>query len=78
VGTIRYKGIIFQIHPKDHAPVHAHVQLDRGEVIVAFEQREVRVVKRLGSVREADESKVLAAAREVYDAVVGEWRRMQE
>jgi Domain of unknown function (DUF4160) len=77
VGTIRRDGIIFQIYPKDHFPIHAHVQLDRGQVIVAFEQREVRVIKRLGNVREADESKVLAVAREVYDAVVGEWRRMQ-
>lgn len=77
MGTIRRDGIIFQIYPKDHLPIHAHVSLDRGRLVIAFEQRDVRVVKRLGSVRQADESKVLAVAREVYDAVVGEWRRMQ-
>ena len=44
---------------------------------MAFEQRGVRVIERLGTVRAADESKVLAVAREAYDAVVSEWRRMQ-
>jgi hypothetical protein len=50
---------------------------NEGKVIVAFEHRDVRVIKRSGYVREVDESKVLAVAREAYDAVMGEWRRMQ-
>jgi hypothetical protein len=53
------------------------VALDRGELIVAFEHRTVRVIRRSGHVRQADERKVLAVALEVYGAIVGEWRRMQ-
>ncbi len=77
MGTIRRGGFGFRVYPKDHSPPHAHVVLDRGAIIIAFEHRTVRVIRRLGYVREADESKVLAVALEVYGEVVDEWRKMQ-
>jgi hypothetical protein len=77
MGTVPARGFGFKVFPKDHEPVHAHVEFDRGVLLVAFIDGEVLPLEVRGTVRAPDIRKALTAASTVYDAVIAEWEKMQ-
>jgi len=77
MGTIQSRGFALKIFPKDHEPVHAHVEFDKGVLIIGFSDDEVTPLEIRGTVRAPDVKKALFAAAVVYDAVLAEWKKMQ-
>jgi hypothetical protein len=78
VGTVRARGYEFKVYPKDHDPVHAHVEFDRGALLIAFIDGSVELLVVRGTVRAPDIKKALIVAVTVYDEILAEWKRMQE
>ena len=78
MGTIRARGFEFKVFPKDHQPVHAHVELDKGVLLIAFIDGKVLPLEARGTVRAPDVKKALAAAATVYDEIHAEWEQMQK
>jgi hypothetical protein len=78
VGTVRARGFEFKVFPKDHDPVHAHVEFDNGVLLIAFVDGLVVPLETRGSVRPPDIKKALIVAVSVYDEVLAEWERMQQ
>jgi hypothetical protein len=78
VGTVRARGFEFKVFPKDHDPVHAHVEFDNGVLLIAFVDGFVAALEARGTVRAPDIKKALIVAVTVYDEVLAEWERMQQ
>ncbi len=78
MGTVRARGYEFKVFPKDHDPVHAHVEFDGGVLLVAFIDGIVEPFDVRGTVRAPDIKKALIVAVTVYDEVLAEWERMQQ
>jgi hypothetical protein len=77
-GTVRARGFEFRVFPKDHDPVHAHVEFDNGVLLIAFAGGFVEPLEARGTVRPPDIKKALTVAITVYDEVLAEWERMQQ
>jgi isochorismate synthase EntC len=63
--------------------MHAHGKIGSGEVIVELRAGEVALSKAhkdavTGIVKDSEIKKVLEEAAELYEAIVAEWKRMQE
>ncbi len=71
-------GTEFKVFPKDHDPVHAHIEFDNGVHLIAFVDGSVAALEARGSVRAPDIKKALIVAVSVYDEVLAEWERMQQ
>jgi hypothetical protein len=71
-------GLRVQGFPKDHDPVHAHVEFDNGVLLIAFVDGFVVPLETRGSVSPPDIKKALIVAATVYDEVLAEWERMQQ
>jgi hypothetical protein len=78
VGTVRARGFEFKVFPKDHDPVHAHVEFDNAVFLTAFVDGFVSALEARGTVRAPDIKKALIVAVTVYDEVLAEWERMQQ
>lgn len=78
MGTVRARGFEFKVFPKDHNPVHAHVEFDNGVLLIAFVDGVVEPLEVRGTVRAPDIKKALIVAVTVYDEVLAEWERMQQ
>lgn len=78
VGTVRARGFEFKVFPKDHNPVHAHVEFDNGVLLIAFVDAVMEPLEVRGTVRAPDIKKALIVAVTVYDEVLAEWERMQQ
>lgn len=77
MGTVRARGYEFRVFPKDHEPVHAHVEFDRGVLLISFADGFVEPMDVRGAVRATDIKKALRVAVTVYDEILVEWERMQ-
>ncbi len=71
-------GLEFKVFPKDHEPVHAHVEFDRGVLLIAFIDGNVVPLDVRGTVRAPDIKKALIVAEIAYDEILAEWERMQQ
>lgn len=78
MGTVGARGFEFRVFPKDHDPVHAHVEFDNGVLLIAFVDGFVVPLETRGTVRPPDIKKALIVAVAVYDEVLAEWERMQQ
>lgn len=78
VGTLRARGFQFRVFPKDHDPVHAHVEFDKGVLLIAFIDGFVVPLEVRGTVRTPDVKKALIVAVTLYDEILAEWERMQQ
>ncbi len=78
MGTVRARGFEFKVFPKDHDPVHAHVEFDKGVLLIAFVDGFVVPLEARGTGRPPDIKKALIVAVTVYDEVLAEWERMQQ
>ena len=76
MGTVRARGFEFKVFPKDHDPVHAHVEFDNGVLLIM--DGFVVPLEARGTVRAPDIKKALIVAVTVYDEVLAEWERMQQ
>ena len=77
-GPYGREGFEFKVFPKDHDPIHAHVEFDNGVLLIAFMDGFVVPLEARGTVRAPDIKKALIVAVTVYDEVLAEWERMQQ
>lgn len=76
MGTVRVNGLRYKVFSDDHPPVHAHVDFDRGTVVIAFIEGGAHVLRVDGKVSRSDERRALRTALAAYDAVLLEWERI--
>lgn len=84
MGTIRGRGVLLKVNPRDHpqakAP-HVHAWVGSGEVVIELmRDRSVRLSEQhslpiRGNVKRSDVNKALAEAARCYDLIMAEYER---
>jgi hypothetical protein len=86
MGSVRGRGVLFRVQPRDHAdaPIpHVHAWIGCGEVVIELmPDRSVRLSAKhplpvRGDLKRSEVRKALNQAAEYYDTLIAEYERQR-